>query len=261
MDDRAGKVQRIGEVKTVKPDPAPCRGCGVIVEPVGTGQFWTLPPYCDECQDEREQEEVERKAGLAAADREYRWRDFLATIPPRSRDADLDGIVVDAGNQRAVDAVRKFCADPRPGFVYLTGAAGTGKTYLATAALKCLWRGFNERVLYAPYLDLVSALRRDVGAGNEENMVRFRNAEALLVDDLDEPRENHWSETRGLVTLLSARYDWGKVTIITSNLSLGAFGKAHGARMGDRVQEAGMLFELGGGSRRRGIIAPKGEGK
>jgi DNA replication protein DnaC len=236
-----------------------CSGCGRTVEDFHTaigGKVITMPRVkCDACIDADAAREAEAIQGNIRSLTAAASASACRSIPPRYREADLGKLRVDESNRRAVDACRTWAMSPRPGFIYFSGPTGSGKTWLATALFKSQVGSpvMDGDLVWASYLELCRALRRDVAGNTETAMERFKRAAILLIDDLDQPPANEpWAETRGVYEILQHRYDYSLITIITSNLDLGAFGRAHGARMADRIAEAGMAFVIGGKSRRAG---------
>ena len=114
--------------------------------------------------------------------------------------------------------------------LFINGAAGVGKTHLATAFF---WENLH-RAAYRPsgrYEDVLAewATAPDVllrlratfnGQGNESDVVKeLADVRLLVLDDLGAERQSEWTAL-ALYTILSRRVNWMRPTIVTSNLTL-----------------------------------------
>jgi DNA replication protein DnaC len=138
------------------------------------------------------------------------------------------------GSKAATDAVVAFLRDPRMRILVLAGNRGRGKTYaaiypLAHTALWNLAKHEECRLLYS------STVR--VGQDWDVAIREYERANVLVIDDLG-AEIGDWA-TAQLIALLKNRYDWGRKTIVTTNLALrlDSIPERLRASMGDRVIE------------------------
>lgn len=156
-------------------------------------------------------------------------------------------------------------------FLTLLGPVGTGKTYLATAALKRMILNYGHTGRFVDFQSLLGQLRDTYSKKqSEEDLLRpLREADVLLIDELGKGRtENEW-QLEKLDDLVNSRYNGGKVTIMTTNYlppELSYDTTRHGmratpvnetfwtqtlperigARMYDRILEASLLVDFVG---------------
>lgn len=138
------------------------------------------------------------------------------------------------GSRAATDAVVAFLCDPRMRILVLAGNRGRGKTYAAIYPLAhtALWNLAEHkecRILYS------STIR--VGQDWDVAIREYEKAHVLVVDDLG-AEIGDWA-TAQMIALLKNRYDWGRKTIVTTNLALrlDAIPDKLRAAMADRVIE------------------------
>ena len=138
------------------------------------------------------------------------------------------------GSKAATDAVVAFLRDPRMRILVLAGNRGRGKTYAAIYPLAhtALWNLAEHkecRLLYS------STVR--VGQDWDVAIREYEKAHVLVVDDLG-AEIGDWA-TAQLIALLKNRYDWGRKTIVTTNLALrlDVIPEKLRAAMADRVIE------------------------
>jgi hypothetical protein len=138
------------------------------------------------------------------------------------------------GSKAATDAVVAFLRDPRMRILVLAGNRGRGKTYAAIYPLAhtALWNLADHkecRILYS------STIR--VGEDWDAAIRQYERAHVLVVDDLG-AEIGDWA-TAQMIALLKNRYDWGRKTIVTTNLALrlDAIPDKLRAAMADRVIE------------------------
>jgi len=106
--------------------------------------------------------------------------------------------------------------------LYLYGEPGCGKTHFACNALKAFIiknrnksaRFFTSKS-YFKYLQ--EAFNDPIEAGNRDQ--KLRDCDLVILDDFGTSRGTDWQREK-LYDLLEERYDSGKKTIVSSNLSL-----------------------------------------
>lgn len=171
-----------------------------------------------------------------------------AGIPRRYAEATLTGFRT-AGADHSIAMAHGFARgivqgfpvlQGRPGLL-LTGTCGVGKTHLAAAALRelVLERGAAGR--FWDCSDLLVQIRRSYSTGESvptEGMLleELARVDVLVLDDLGRQRVTDWSFDL-LSTMLGARYNSHRLTIVTSNfanLPPGA-GQRGAETLGDRI--------------------------
>ncbi len=188
------------------------------------------------------------------AGREQRLED-RANIPPLYRSATVDNFVLPPDNPTARTGlgtvvltvrayVREFPNLTRPGLLFI-GAPGTGKTHLATAALRGLIaRGF-EGVFY-DFRNLLDRIRSgyDQASGTMDKEA-YRTAletEVVVLDDLGSHRVTDWVEDT-ITSIITHRCNHRKPTIITTNLRDPEAGDQRGSGLTDDVHSKYFLEE------------------
>jgi DNA replication protein DnaC len=154
--------------------------------------------------------------------------------------------------------------------ILLTGSIGSGKTHLATSALKWIIEQRGAQGLYCDYRELLRAIQNSynpqVAATEMQILTPVMSAEVLILDDLGAIRPSEWVwDTVSLV--LNARYNAVRTTIITTNypvLPPGAGGMREetlgdriGERMRSRLLEMCRVVEMKGEDFRAGLDKKK----
>lgn len=195
----------------------------------------------------------------AAVATEQALRMARANLPQRLAGLTFGHFEGDPAKRLALDAVRSLTPD-RPGRgIYLHGGVGTGKTTLAALAVR-KWIDEGGTALFLPVSELLDMLRpggremaEDVAESQAGLMQRMLSTGLLVLDDMGTERVTGWSRER-LFLVINRRYDAGRLTVMTSNYSLGQMAKrlagqdepVEGNRIAWRIQETCELIELGG---------------
>jgi DNA replication protein DnaC len=150
-----------------------------------------------------------------------------ARIPARFAAKTLDAFAPgDQTQQRSREHLYQLLINPQdhapfqPGDkgVLLMGPTGVGKTHLMVGFLRhlILERGISSR--FVDFGVLLSELRDCYNRGLSEMdiLTPLINIDVLLLDDLGKGRNSKW-ELGIIDTLLSARYNAGRTTLITTN--------------------------------------------
>lgn len=180
---------------------------------------------------------------------------------------------VTASAGRALTAAARFGAGEISGLV-LTGPTGSGKTHLAVAAAAeryarelAEWESLpvindpapwekprkERREPYAPEWcsvpELIVGLRADMDRDREERGWADRAAElaahpgTLVLDDLGREKVSDWTgET--VYTLVNGRYEWMRLTIITTNLTGAELAASPYWPVISRLAEGGELVRI-----------------
>ncbi len=170
--------------------------------------------------------------------REY----FLAKFPRRAARAALDAAAADptilqVAQHRGLGG----------GIVVLSGPVGVGKTVAAC------WLALQREGLaaFVPVAELASTSRYD-----EEACARWRTGHALIIDDLGaEYLDAKGSLVADIDAIVDRFYSSCGWLCITTNLTPADFHLRYGARLVDRIREAGHWISIAGPSRR----APRSE--
>lgn len=185
-----------------------------------------------------------------------------AGVPPAFELCGLDNFAVcSKDQQRTARTVAEWCVAGLHG-LFLYGAAGTGKTHLAIAALleklaareRCRFVAVRELVL-----ECRESFRRDKLLSDIINRLTD-GAGVLVLDDFGavKPSEFAREALELLIDRIYVERRWRP--IVTSNLDLDGLGKSIGERIADRLRELCVTVRLGGGSYRRRIAARRGQG-
>jgi DNA replication protein DnaC len=202
---------------------------------------------------EREQDEA-RRAAAEQAERLHR-----ANLPVRLAGLTFADFQGDPGKETALAAIRALAPGGPNRGVYLYGGVGTGKTTLAALAVRH-WVQDGGAALFLTISELFDMLRpggremaEEVAESQAALMQRLLSTGLLVLDDMGTERVTGWSRER-LFLVINRRYDAGRLTIMTSNFSLGLMAKrlagtdepVEGNRIAWRIQETCELIELGG---------------
>lgn len=193
-----------------------CRGTGwkMVPRPDGHGR---VAVACDCGMEDRANRVLER-----------------ARIPKRYEHCDFESYVTDLTDGKTWSArhsqslkqakllaqsfVRDYPASSEKGLL-LMGPSGVGKTHLAVAALKDLFRRGHQG-LFCDYRELLKEIQASYNPASESTEMRIlepiRTAEILVFDDLGASKPSAWVlDIIGIV--LNARYNDRGVTILTTN--------------------------------------------
>jgi DNA replication protein DnaC len=227
--------------------------CGAEFEvPVILAKIIKRCPACQERAD-AEAERAEAEAAtrdhqdrLAHARADYPRLALAAGIPPRLHAADFKTTVRDADNGDALDNANALLKSETGGILYLTGEAGTGKTWIAAAICR-------ERILalqpvrFVRSNDLLNSIR--AGFRGDGPSDPFKDFPFLVIDDLGAECFTEWS-VGYWYDLIDYRYNYLLPTVITSNLPLKDLKTKVSARVVSRIAESSMVVKLTGKDRR-----------
>ncbi|MEN9528745.1 MAG: hypothetical protein RI932_618 [Pseudomonadota bacterium] len=110
---------------------------------------------------------------------------------------------------------------PAPDKIFLTllGPVGTGKTHLASSALRWLVEETGCSARFVDFLFLLSQLRESYSQNSSEEKILkpLREADVLLIDELGKGRAEKAWQLEKLDDLLNSRYNEGRITLLTTN--------------------------------------------
>lgn len=134
--------------------------------------------------------------------------------------------------------------------VFMRGAVGVGKTYMATAFANAL-RSEGRRVASVVCCDLLDRLRETQSEASEEKLgdilSLYADADVLLLDDLGAERSTEWAIEQ-LFKIIDRRWTNKRTTIITSNMGAKEVDAKIGRRIYDRLRSSEVV--INGKSRR-----------
>jgi DNA replication protein DnaC len=202
--------------------------------------------------------------GQAAADEQAKAREIArhnrheelqerAEIPTRYWPARFHDskIAVPSEVRRWVEFVADMEDDGAKNSVLLTGAYGTGKTWLATAALQELIFEHDHPCMFITTAALLDRIRASFDADkynptdDGDLLERVQNVYALVLDDIGAERVTEWVAER-LFALVNARYNALLPTIFTSNLGPKELAGHLGERTAWRIVEMCRVVRLDG---------------
>lgn len=187
-------------------------------------------------QEEAERLELYRKSG----------------VPERYYNESLDTYRVTNEMQKvAAQAMGLFLREIKCGAfrtLVLIGTAGTGKTHLASGAV----REFGGKYATAP--DIVEEVRRakSFSADQTEKQIidHYSHIKLLVVDEIGRGIAAT-DEKYMLYQIINARYNTRKPTVLISNFTKADFLKYIGVAAADRLVESGDIVEMNGESYRK----------
>lgn len=133
--------------------------------------------------------------------------------------------------------------------IFMTGSAGTGKTYLSAGIAESLIRT-RHTVIYESAGELSGLYTRlEFGRGDiaemESRIALIEDCDLLIIDDLGTEFSTELSRAE-LFALLSHRLGTGKSTIISSNFDLNDIERSYGERVASRIKGNYMILPFFG---------------
>lgn len=197
-----------------------------------------------------DEEIKQREAKQEEAERLERYR--KSGVPERYYNESLDTYRVTNEMQKAAaQAMGLFLREIKCGAfrtLVLIGTAGTGKTHLASGAV----REFGGKYATAP--DIVEEVRRakSFSADQTEKQIidHYSHIKLLVVDEIGRGIAAT-DEKYMLYQIINARYNTRKPTVLISNFTKADFLKYIGVAAADRLVESGDIVEMNGESYRK----------
>lgn len=140
----------------------------------------------------------------------------------------LDNFTVEAPYQKAMlDAAQAYVADESGKWIAYLGASGAGKTHLCSA-IAINYLRYGKEVHYMKWRETVRQIMQDNHNGNCDLLDRVKIVDVLYIDDLfktarreDGLQHPSEAEIRLAFEIINARYSAKKITIISSESTLG----------------------------------------
>jgi DNA replication protein DnaC len=164
-------------------------------------------------------------------------------IPPRYEHCELENFAVrkipgtDQENTSLREAkfiATKFVEEYPTNFGLLfAGTTGVGKTHLAVAVIRELMMRKGVECLFYDFHDLLKAIRDSYNPGTQNTEIGILqpvlDAEVLLLDELAGSNPSDWVKET-LHHIINYRYNYKKVTLITTTLLVGDTSGRRGGR-------------------------------
>jgi primosomal protein DnaI len=181
-------------------------------------------------------------------------------VPAKVFEADLADMDLIGDSRREVhryivEYLRKF-QDGKPiKSLYLTGAYGTGKTFLLAAIANELAK-LGKEVVFAYYPDLTREMKSSIGSGTlEEKIARLKAVDILMLDDIGGEQQSGFIRDEVLGPILQHRVLDKKPTFFSSNfkmmalidamaLSTSTVEKTKSARIFERIRDLATEIEI-----------------
>lgn len=222
--------------------------CGAELPEI-EAQLWGVvfkPRYCDGCvvRLTQEQEQLERQERVAR---------LLSMAGGTAR---LERFTWERAT--AAHVGRSWIESEYSKNLVLSGPVGCGKTGLAWLIVKTLCEvGVEARLVnFRLLLQQLREAMDDPSSSHATAATKARFVPVLALDDLGAERPTDWAREQ-LTTLIDARYEHGRPTIVTTNYAVGDLARrlGHddpvvGQRIVSRLTEDALVYRMAGGDRR-----------
>jgi len=184
------------------------------------------------------------------------------TIGEKFADASLKNYEIPPGNEKAMRACELLVTEGTRGLI-LHGPVGLGKTHLFAGVARLAEKKTVEfsklsvfgdcfelahrpyTVAYWPILELVDALRAEMGHGARSIVQDCCDVDLLLLDDAGEERETPLV-VESLAHIINARYNAMRPMGVSTNLSLNGLKAKYGDRAFSRWWETCEMIDMSG---------------
>jgi DNA replication protein DnaC len=212
---------------------------------------------CPSCVEEKEQEELNRKAAQIKYERQHLIKHCVNMLnndtPPRFKTCSFSTYVpvckeANASFRACQSYAEKFNEIGAQGAgLILCGKLGTGKTHLALSiAAEVVKTGVECR--YINLLDLIRWVRSTWKDGNEYRVLNELSNYGLLIIDEIGVQNGTENEKTILFDIINSRYENMLPTIIISNLAIEEISQLISERSVDRITDGGggtLVFDWG----------------
>lgn len=245
-----------------------------------------LPKYCSEtCSRAVEQKGALRAADIEKSREEHHLKNRLADAnlrPQTSRgDLTLEGLPELYASQprsggvpveryrEVVQTVKDFVSVPPllrtsgiASVMYIYGPEGTGKTWIAEAAVAYVIREMKRAAVFMPLMDFLADVKRGFESGGESEAAILRGyygADLIAFDDITRRTEPTKWEMETLLRVIDQRLRLSRPTIITANYDIQGLFKLWSDAGDERVtQQARLLCDRLADSNAAISVAMKG---
>lgn len=226
VDDQAAaeEIERLRRDK-LKPRAKPTAIAGEVRSL--TSRISNSQPF-DRAAIERQQQEYTRLEAWRASNFPSRHRQALGTVKWAEKPAEKLAEAWAAVASRAM--------------VALLGPRGTGKTQMATEIGYAWVMNGKGRAWYITAGDLFAAMRKDIGANEEDKTLgRMAKFPLLVIDEIQETLDTA-NEAKWTTRLLDKRYQAMHPTVLIANLKPPEFKAKVGPSVVDRMREGGVAL-------------------
>lgn len=235
----------------------PCRRCktaevSLTAEPSAFGPpfgeaFARMAAVCDSCaeiegREEREREERERQQNKALRLRE-------SGLPQAMWNLTLDGLTVDADNEKGIAAAKRWAAGEIKGLL-LTGPVGTGKTVTAAAAMNAFL--LRRSCRWSPLSRMAVAMRAGFKSERRDELMDLLLTPTMpiVIDDMDKSKPTD-TLIDMLFQALDDRITAGTPLLVTTNLNYTETKEQYGEPIASRLVGYCEAVRMEGQDRRR----------
>lgn len=236
------KLDYLSGVEKLKEDEYLTEDGMVFCKKCNTSRIYVLPDgihamfFRCECMQKQYREEKERQQREEFLE-DYYKRKHIAQVPERFKNVRFKNSQITANNLKAYNIARNYLKDSQQMHkdnkgLYIYGPVGVGKTHLATCLCnELLLQGWS--CLFTTITELLSELHKSYtvqGQVDGHILKRLKRIDFLFIDDFGKEfigREDGQAKydkmlERQVITIINARYNSNKPTIITSNYSKNA---------------------------------------
>lgn len=212
------------------------------------------PPVC-ECQVEKVFAECNAALTMTEKDRSQTFKAAVIDDENRQHFEVAVDFVKNIEMHRQLGTWMYIFGDETRAQTYEVSAYGTGKTYL----MNCIANAITHRKIPSLYVkeerifgDIKSTYNRGSEESEMEVLERYYRVPILFIDDLFSAQYKEWADAK-LFSILDARKDNKRITIITSNYETGRIKDrlpVNGAKIASRIIGEAKRIEMIGRDRR-----------
>lgn len=146
---------------------------------------------------------------------------------------DLAHLAKDAVSIEVSKKLLKINANPKKG-LYLRGKTGTGKSYLMAALVNSLIKTYGMSASFVNFSNYVDDCKRSLRESSYEpdfvdkTVNDLSEVDILVIDDLGREQSSEWTINQILFEILNNRMKKGKLTLITSQYTMGELMRIYG---------------------------------
>jgi DNA replication protein DnaC len=168
-------------------------------------------------------------------EKRVKQKSILSGVPLRYKECRFENF---QGGQKIIETIKPLSNSQES--AVLTGSTGSGKTHLAVALMAEYLTDDPAAPMFITVPELLLKIRScfsEKATTTEEEIVeQYSSCEFLVLDDLGAEKESEFVITT-LYLIINRRNNYGRKTIITTNLSLQEIETKLGARIASRLSE------------------------